>query len=223
MEKIPEYQLTRARRRSIAIQITPSGGVQVKAPYLVPKMIIDQFVFSKRNWIEKHLTLVSSRIGKQNEQIKIGKEYLFLGETYPLAVNHEKHITLTKTLNVPEAVMFRLKKELTAWYITQAKIIITERVEYYSSLTHTTYKKITFSDTTSKWGSCSHDNALQFSWRLIMTPLHVIDYVVVHELMHTKEKNHGVKFWSLVEKYKPAYKQHRKWLRNHSYTLHAVV
>ena len=65
-----------------------------------------------------------------------------------------------------------------------------------------------------RWGSCSGDDNLSFSFRLIMAPPDIIDYVIVHELMHIKEKNHSPKFWKLVEAVMPEYKIHRRWLKD---------
>jgi len=65
-----------------------------------------------------------------------------------------------------------------------------------------------------RWGSCSVKGNLNFTWRLIMAPLQVIDYVVVHELVHIKEKNHSKNFWNHVSSYLPDYKQKRKELKS---------
>jgi len=119
-------------------------------------------------------------------------------------------------------LLFRGKTELTNWYIQEAKRRITERVDFFSQRMNTTYRRISFSDTSSKWGSCFPDNALQFNWRLVMAPIIVIDYVVVHELAHTTEKNHGPKFWRIVASQKPAYKQHIQWLKENSNKLQMV-
>jgi predicted metal-dependent hydrolase len=82
-----------------------------------------------------------------------------------------------------------------------------------------THSGLMFSDTKSKWGTCMHDNRLQFNWRLVMAPRMVLDYVVIHELAHTKEKNHGRNFWAKVRAFTPAYRQHRKWLTDNAHLL----
>ncbi len=119
----------------------------------------------------------------------------------------------------PQGLVFRMEKELYAWYTKQAREKITQRAQQYAKRMHTEYLMVTFSDTKSQWGSCTHENNLQFSWRIIMTPLMVLDYVVIHELAHTKEKNHSWKFWTEVRKMTPAYKQHIKWLKLHAEEL----
>jgi predicted metal-dependent hydrolase len=75
------------------------------------------------------------------------------------------------------------------------------------------YSSIKMSDAQRRWGSCSAKNALNFAWRLVMCPLSVIDYVVVHELSHITYKNHSTKFWSRVATVMPRYREALEWLR----------
>jgi predicted metal-dependent hydrolase len=223
MPDFSDYKLIRSARRTLSIQITRDGEIIVKAPYFVPSGMIRNYVSEKRDWIVKHATAIRKMPVKRTDGINEGDEFLYLGKQYRLRVTSSGSITVTDTLNVPGAVMFRANKELTVWYMKQAKEIITQRINEYSDLMQTGYKTVTFSDTSSKWGSCSHDNRLQFSWRLVMAPMTVIDYVCVHELAHTKEKNHGRGFWKLVGVYKPAYRQYVKWLKENSRLLHSVI
>ncbi len=83
-----------------------------------------------------------------------------------------------------------------------------------------TYSKITLRDTRSRWGSCAHDGGLMFSWRLIMAPPAVLDYVAVHEVAHLEQMNHSPAFWALVERFCPDWKVHRNWLHQHGHALH---
>jgi predicted metal-dependent hydrolase len=195
----------------------------VKAPYLVPAFVVHKFVENKRSWIVKQMSLVTKFHVQKTGEIAEGDEYPFLGITYTLHAGNFKQIHIAHTLNIPSFLMFRAKKELTAWYIGQAKAVITDSVIRNAKLMKTSYTSISFSDTTSKWGSCGPDNALQFNWRLVMAPLLTLEYVVIHELAHTKEKNHGAGFWNIVSTYKPAYKQYVKWLRTNSHKLHSIL
>jgi predicted metal-dependent hydrolase len=223
MDGIPKFQITRSNRQSISLQISHNGELIVKAPYLVPKFVIERFITTKRDWIHTHMDLATKYNPKNKSTVTVGDEYSFLGKEYLIQTGSGKEITLTQTLNIPKFLMFRANVELTQWYISQAKNIITDRVKYQNTIMKTDYRRITYSDTISKWGSCGADNSLQFNWRLVMAPLVVIDYVVVHELAHTKEKNHGRKFWDIVSRYKPAYRQYVKWLKTNSYKLHSVL
>lgn len=223
MSEIPDFKLIRSHRRTLSIQITRDGELVVKAPIFLPAMFIKRFVLEKKDWIHKHLVQKYDTSTRQEKKYQEGEEFMYLGKKYLLHIGKFKEISLTDTLNFPDFLLFRIEKELTNWYIKQAKKLITERVEYYAKLMNADFTSIMFSDTISKWGSCSRDNSLQFNWRLIMAPILVIDYVVVHELVHTWEKNHGRKFWSKVGIYKPAYKQYRKWLNENSRKLHVQV
>lgn len=219
MIQIPEPRIIRSRRSSLTIGINLEGEVIVKAPLLVPKFVINNFIQEKSGWIEKTLAKVSAR-KKQKKVYVEGEEFLFLGKIYKLKLGNDLAIKLTESeLVFPRAAVFRIEKELTSWYIQQAKEIITKRLGFHAEKMRATYKSLRFSDTRSKWGTCFPDNSLQFNWRLVMAPLMVLDYVVIHELVHTTEKHHRDAFWRKVRLYTPAYKQHRKWLEEHAHLL----
>jgi len=96
---------------------------------------------------------------------------------------------------------------------------ITERVNFYSRITGWKFKSVSITKAESRWGSCGPNNSINFSRRLIMAPIDVIDYVVVHELAHIAEKNHSKKFWDKVEAILPDYKEKRKWLKEKGHNL----
>lgn len=101
----------------------------------------------------------------------------------------------------------------------QARVTITSRVQYYAGLLGVTYNRIAIRDTKSRWGSCSSLGNLNFSWRLILAPDYVLDYVVIHELCHLIEMNHSKAFWNNVAIIQPSYKISREWLKNHGQEL----
>lgn len=144
------------------------------------------------------------------------KKLLYLGEEYTVKPEHVTKIFIQHSfLYFPQALLFRFHKELENWYKQQASTYITTRVAWYAARMHVKYLSVSIADTKSRWGACSHDNRLQFNWRLIMTPHAVLDSVVVHELAHTLEKNHSTKFWIHVHKVMPGYTAHRQWLNHH--------
>lgn len=216
---IPTPKIIRSNRASLSLQISTGGELIIKAPFFMPDMMIRHFIKDKEDWILKTLKKFEGR-EKKEKTYSEGEEFLFLGNIYKLHIGDFKEVNVKKgVLEFPEFMSFRIKKELTNWYINQAKEYISERVEYMSKHMNTEYKSLRFSDTLSKWGSCFPDNSLQFNWRLIMTPVTVINYVVIHELVHTKEKNHQDAFWRKVRLYTPAHKQHRKWLDENKHLL----
>lgn len=111
------------------------------------------------------------------------------------------------------------ERRLEAPYRQAAKEYIPKRVAYYAGLLGVDYNTITIRDQKTRWGSCSSKGNLSFSWRLILAPPKVLDYVVVHELCHRLEMNHSPRFWALVESMIPDYKTHRKWLKENGEKL----
>lgn len=104
-------------------------------------------------------------------------------------------------------------------YLQTARDIFIRKVEYYARILQVTYGRITIREQKTRWGSCSGKGNLNFNWRLIFAPEHVLDYVVVHELAHRREMNHSGAFYAIVESVLPDYRASRKWLRDHGRTL----
>lgn len=107
----------------------------------------------------------------------------------------------------------KLTREKVIALAEEALKVIPERVEYFAKVIGVTYGKITVRNQKTRWGSCSSKGNLNFNCLVMLTPLEVIDYVVVHELCHRKEMNHSKAFWAEVEKVLPNYKEQVKWLK----------
>jgi predicted metal-dependent hydrolase len=97
--------------------------------------------------------------------------------------------------------------------------MIAERVAWYAAKYGFTYKQVKITSAQTRWGSCSAKGTLSFAWRLVMAPVPEIDFVVVHELVHTVEKNHGKAFWAKVKAILPDYKQRIEWLEVNGHLL----
>jgi len=104
-------------------------------------------------------------------------------------------------------------------YRKAAKQYIYERVEYYLPITGGSYSSIRIGDQKTRWGSCSSSGTLSFSWRLMLAPPRVLDYVVIHELCHLTHMDHSPAFWAKVGSIDPDYKEHRKWLKENGDSL----
>ena len=111
----------------------------------------------------------------------------------------------------------KLGKEQIPFYTKKARQLIPERVKYYASVSRLEYNRISINNAKKRLGSCSSKGNLNFSWRIILAPLPVIDYVVCHELAHLVEKNHSRRFWNKVEEFFPNYKTCKKWLKENGY------
>lgn len=206
------YQVVRSNRKSVALVIDNEANLIVRAPALMPDTMIDKFVQKKRRWInekqqqvavfgEKHLPVV----------VETGESIMYLGSNYAIIKDSVDAVEVSgNELIIPENYDV---KALTAWLKEQALQIITERVTLYANIMGATTGTVKLSEAKTRWGSCSTKNNLNFAWRLIMCPLSVIDYVVVHELSHITYKNHSPAFWARVKTVLPSYVDDQDWLK----------
>jgi predicted metal-dependent hydrolase len=111
-------------------------------------------------------------------------------------------------------------RRLTDFLKRQAREALEERAFEYAARIGVKHSRITVRDTASRWGSCSSTRSLSFSWRLILAPPFVLDYVVAHEIAHLREMNHGRNFWKLVAQLIGDRAPAQKWLRDHGMALH---
>ena len=111
----------------------------------------------------------------------------------------------------------------TAAYLkTLARDRLAAASDHYATLIDRKVTRLTLRDTRSRWGSCAHDGALMYSWRLIMAPPPVLTYVAAHEVAHLVEMNHSDAFWAVVTRLYPGWQTQRKWLHTHGRDLHAA-
>ncbi len=111
-------------------------------------------------------------------------------------------------------------RRLKSWLLNEARKDLSERSLYHAGNLGLKFKKIMIRDQCTRWGSCSSAGVLSYSWRLILSPVEVLDYVAAHEVAHLREMNHGPGFWSLVRETLPGYEKPKQWLRDHGTTLH---
>ena len=104
----------------------------------------------------------------------------------------------------------------------RARDVLAEASDRYAVMVGQSYSRLSIRDTRSRWGSCSSEGVLMYSWRLIMAPPEVLDYVAAHEVAHLVEMNHSAAFWAMVERICPDYDVHRAWLRKNGDVLHRV-
>ncbi len=220
------FQLIKSKKRkkTISLHIEESGEVVIRAPYVVSKRQIEEFIREKEAWVIKKLAEERERAKKLQKAFVPGEKFLYLGESYPLEIDESDGDALPLKLSFGNFILHRDHVEeardlFVEWYKREAKEKIEARVRYYSERFQLFPKRIRITGAKSRWGSCSRDNRLSLSWRIIMAPLPIIDYVLVHELVHIREKNHSRNFWGSLEAILPDYKQRRMWLRKNGHWL----
>jgi predicted metal-dependent hydrolase len=221
--------LLRSRRKTIVLYVRSDGSLEVRAPLRLSMAAIQAFVDSKTDWImHQREKLLSRSTSDQRVGYAKGDFIWFLGQVLQLdfAANNLRQLKIEgHRLAIPVEMQTNLESPLIAWYRAQARQIITARVEFFSKRYRIQQKGIRITSARSRWGSCSANNHLNFPYRLVMAPLDIIDYVVVHELVHTMVHNHGKGFWSKVSEILPDYRLRRKWLKvnGHLFDLNRVA
>ncbi|MEK6537548.1 MAG: SprT family zinc-dependent metalloprotease [Nitrospirota bacterium] len=212
---IKPYKLIRSKRRTLALTICADATLVVRAPAHTPLDTIEQFIGKNTDWIKRTLVRLERRPQVKQKEFVSGEEFLFLGKSYPLEVQNDTcqplHLRDGFILNAKERS--RGRELFTGWYKKEAKKIIPARVEGWARRFGLAYKSVNITCANRRWGSCAPNDRLNFSWRLVMAPMPVIDYVVVHELAHITHKNHSRRFWSGVKAMCPDYKDAKTWLR----------
>lgn len=203
-------QIIKSKRKSVSLVIKNNGDFIVRAPLNCNEKVIFDFISKKSEWIikkrqEQAKNAFNRLTFEKSEQISI------LGKEYPIILSNSSKVKLSETsLEIPS---IQPKEKLIKFLKSFAKKYITTRAELISSLFNFSYAGISISSARTNWGSCSHNNRLHFTYKLILCPEDVIDYIILHELCHTRVKNHSAKFWSLVESCNPVYKVQEKWLK----------
>jgi predicted metal-dependent hydrolase len=221
------YMLVRSKRRrkTMTLRIDRLGRVVIRAPSYTVKKEIDLFFEQNRGWVARRLAerRAIQKMCKPKSFIP-GEEFLFLGKFYPLRLGerngkvpalffcsrgftlHKTHVTKARGLFI-------------RWYKTKAWEKITEKVLDYSKKLDLIPQGIRLMTARTQWGSCTPDNRLAFNWKLVMAKDAFIEYVVAHELLHIKEKNHSPRFWDALESFMPDYKARKAWLDENGHLL----
>jgi len=220
--KLEIDKLIRSKRRSIGLEINDKAELIIRAPRFATNKQIEQAVESRRNWIEQKQKLIRNKYSNYKPKMFVeGEEFLYLWEKYPLSFADDEQLIF----QFDEGFILSRKWEIKArplfiyWYKQEAKRIISSRVKQYAGNYGFNYGEIKITNARKRWGSCTGKNNLNFTWRLVLAPLQIIDSVVIHELVHTKIKNHSKKFWSEVYKIMPEYPLHNKWLKENGHLL----
>ncbi len=220
------------RARRIRLQVDSQGQFTLVAPRFTSERAIQTFLFQYSRWIEKQVAKINQQKELRPEfNYHSGDQFYYFGEPVVLKViptskkrptvkvrDHDLTIELDETVN-EEVGKDMIRSAIEKFYRGKAVEVIHDRLQHFNEFYGFRYNRVTLRNQKSRWGSCSGLKNLNFNWRLIMAPIEVIDYVVVHELCHLKEMNHSSRFWALVEKALPDHKVQRKWLRENHYLL----
>ena len=213
---IPLVLRRSARARRISLRISQLDG---RVTLTIPKRVADReaiaFAREKESWIRKHLDAREEEV-----TVAIGTSLPVGGQLHEVLSGDGRRVRFEDgrllVPGAPDLVGKRLGRHLKE--IARARLA--EASDHYAEKLGKGYSAITLRDTRSRWGSCTAQGRLMYSWRLILSPPEVLDYVAAHEVAHLAQMNHSPAFWSEVERIYGPYKAPRAWLRREGASLH---
>jgi hypothetical protein len=161
------------------------------------------------------------RLAENEDHLSL-QQCLYLGKFYPLKLIPGPIDTISFNgieLTISYSAEEKIKLTLSSWYKQRFIDIAKPRVNYYANKYNLAINRVNVKAQKTLWGSCSSNNNINLNYQLIMAPLEVIDYVIVHELVHTLHKNHSPRFWQKVSSIMPKYKASKNWLKENGYKL----
>jgi hypothetical protein len=214
------YVLMRSRRRSIGLEVRPDATLVVRAPTRTPLWFVESLLREKAGWIEDKIAKARSHVSLlPRHDFLTGELFPYLGREWPFVVLAFQKTPLIfdekKGFCLDMAAFDRGEAVFEEWYRARARELLVERVQHYAPLVGVSVPRLRITGAERRWGSCSTSGTVSFAWRLIMAPMDVVDYVVVHELAHRREMNHSARFWVVVASVLPDYDVRRRWLKDH--------
>ena len=214
-----------ANIKYLSIRMAPGRGVWVNVPYGVSEETVKRFLAEKKEWIDANTVKIKEYEQRTSTSFDANTEITTKMHRIRIELVAEKHPRYTMkgsdiTFHIPTIMSSSQRNELMKQmmvnvYKFEAQRYLPPRVMELSAKLKLPFGRLSFRNNISNWGSCSHQNDISLNVKLMKLPDAIIDYVIVHELCHIKEKNHSAAFWALVEKYCPNYQSLRAELKKH--------
>lgn len=211
-------RVIRSKRKTFGLEVRPNGNLIVRAPNTASQAQIDAVVERKAGWIKStRIRLAQEYPGVTTRQFIPGETFWYLGEQYTLSLIDRQRppLELEGCFRLSRHAQDRARSVFIDWYREETRAITHDLINDYTRRFGFRVNQVRITSARTRWGSCSGKNNLNFTYRLSMAPLKVIEYVVVHELAHLKVRNHSRSFWDTVARIKPDYHQNRAWLKQY--------
>jgi len=227
-----EYLIKRTERSSLGITVERDGTVTINAPLRADLKAIERFVSSKTIWLRQKL---AHKRQTNRERVRrdfvSGQGFLYLGKSYRLRlINNGTGAVGQKGVAAPlrlhngyfellEREKETAKDQFIKWYREQTEQQLKLRLPRYADRIGVEIKDFRVLDLGNRWASCGKKRTLNFSWRTVMAPIQVFDYILVHEMAHMIERGHSKNFWRIVSRVISDYEEHKTWLQVHGVEL----
>ena len=210
------------RSKSASIEIE-DDIVKVVVPKNLSDQRIEDLINNRTVWIRQKLKIHTETIRSKPKEYVNGESFTYLGRNYRLKCirGTSGQVKLKNGyLNVPvgadisESDLGRpVRQSLYQWYQTRALEKLKDKTKRYASILGVKPQSVDVKEYKARWGSCSSSGDVTYNWRIIIAPHQIVDYIVVHELCHLLEHNHGPKYWKHVQSVIPQYRNHKEWLK----------
>lgn len=219
------YKIIRQKRKSITLCIDEELNILVKVPYAISDKEIQVIIKKNEDWINK--TLKEKEALMRQKNWLMNGEILYLGKKLQVCIEEDKMGKVTvgiedeifKIMTPNKNDHFLIKNQADRYIKKQALTLFTVLTERYCKLVKCQYQNITLRKQKTRWGSCSSKGNLSYNLRLMSAPIEIIEYVVLHEVMHLKYFDHSRVFWNAIEDIMPDYKIRQIYLKQQGYRL----
>lgn len=223
-EEFGEVTIRKSHRsRHIKISVAPNGRLRASMPAFSSTRGLKRLISDSRDEIRSMLAQVTPDVFYEHG-MQIGKSHsLLVTEGNKLNVTRQQLklvVALPPSMQLHDAnVQELLREHIRQALRREAKHYLPRRLEVLAKQLGCQYERVRFSHASSRWGSCSTSGTISLNIALMQLPFELIDYVLIHELCHTKQMNHSQKFWELVAATDPSYQQHRRTIKKYSPTI----
>ncbi len=223
-----DYRVRRSERaRHARVVVSPEGQVEVVLPRRMALRHAEPLVAEKRRWIERTLRRFEAARAATPVRLEDRGIVPYLGEEMTLRVRVEPGRSRAHVARRGEALEVSVatpgpqavRDALERWYRREARAEVEPRLDAATRRAGRGYRALSIRAQRTRWASCSSSGAMSFNWRLLLAPAAVLDYVVEHEVAHLEVPDHSARFWALVERRCPDYRDHERWLRRHGASL----
>lgn len=206
-----------ARKKTMSIVIERDGSLAVQIPSSMPEAQVINILNQKEYEIfQKRALWQEANREHITRQYLSGQSFLYLGKSYLLSIvqGQKRHLIFRNSTFFLSADAPNPKSDFIRFYKRQAKIKIAERLELLRPQFSRMPLKVQIKEMPTRWGSCTPQGNVYFNWRCVMTPIFVLDYLIVHEVTHLVYPDHSREFWLRVSEILPDYTYAKDWLKN---------
>lgn len=212
--------------KHLSIRMAPGRGIWINIPYGIRKSTVIKFLEEKKEWILENRSTLRKYEKHTEVDVSVGTE--IHTKLHTIKIEHTEHNKVdykiadrALTLYIPghlstEQYEEAVKSFILNIYELECRELLPERVSRWAARHGFKYRRLTFRNNVSNWGSCSHENNISLNIKLMKLPDDLIDYVILHELCHTVEKNHSDRFWNLLEQVCPDTEEKRQKLKTYN-------